>query len=232
MSAIVLELWRYPVKSILGERVKEIELEPRGLRGDRQFAVTDRGGKIGSGKTTKRFRLLPGLFDMRARTSGEQVLVALPDGRELQVGDPRLDEFLSKRYGDDLRIVEGSRVSHHDAAPLHLLTTASLAWLQARLSGSQVDRRRFRSNILLEAASSELVEDGWIGHRFALGSALVRIHERAERCVMTTNRQQELTQDPAILSAITKLNDLCLGVYATVEQPGTIHVGDKLTMVD
>ena len=49
MSAIVLELWRYPVKSILGERVKEIELEPRGLRGDRQFAVTDRGGKIGSG---------------------------------------------------------------------------------------------------------------------------------------------------------------------------------------
>jgi MOSC domain-containing protein len=134
VSAIVLELWRYPVKSLLGERVKEIELEPRGLRGDRQFAVTDRGGKIGSGKTTKRFRLLPGLFDMRARTSGEQVLVALPDGRELQVGDPRLDEFLSKRYGDDLRIVEGSRVSHHDAAPLHLLTTASLAWLQARLS--------------------------------------------------------------------------------------------------
>jgi len=49
---------------------------------------------------------------------------------------------------------------------------------------------------------------------------------------MTTNRQQELAQDPAILSAITKLNDLCLGVYATVEQPGTIHVGDKLTMVD
>ena len=232
MSAIVLELWRYPVKSLLGERVKEIEVESRGLRGDRQFAVTDRGGKIGGGKTTRRFRLLPALFDMQARANGQQVLIALPDGRELEVGDPCLDQFLSKRYGDDLRIVEESSVSHHDAAPLHLLTTASLNWLRARLAGSQVDRRRFRANILLETATSGLVEDRWIGHRFELGSTLLQIRERTERCVMTTNRQEELAHDPDILAAITKLNDLCLGVYATVEQPGTIRVGDELTMVD
>jgi uncharacterized protein YcbX len=68
---------------------------------------------------------------------------------------PRVEQRPQQAIGDDLRIVEESRVSHHDAAPLHLLTTASLAWLQARLSGSQVDGRRFRSNILLEAASSE-----------------------------------------------------------------------------
>jgi uncharacterized protein len=54
-------LWRYPVKSLLGERLQAIEVEARGLQGDRRFAVTDRHGKIGSGKTTRRFRLLPGL---------------------------------------------------------------------------------------------------------------------------------------------------------------------------
>jgi MOSC domain-containing protein len=232
VSATVLELWRYPVKSLLGERLEAIEVEARGLQGDRQYAVTDRHGKIGSGKTTRRFRLLPGLFDLRARVEDERALVALPDGREIHVGDPRLDRFVSERYGDDLRFVEESSVSFHDAAPLHLLTTASLGWLQARLSGSEVDRRRFRPNILLDVAGRELVEDGWVGHGFALGGAVVRIRERAERCVMTTNRQDELPQDPAILAAVTKLNDVCLGVFATVEQPGTIRVGDTLTMIE
>jgi uncharacterized protein len=232
VRAIVLELWRYPVKSILGERLEEIEVEPRGFRGDRRFAVTDLDGKIGSGKTTRRFRLLPGLFDLRARMEGEQVLVALPDGHELPVGDPRLDEFLSARYGDQLRVAEESVVPHHDAAPLHLLTTASLRWLQARLPDSVVDRRRFRPNILIDVVGNELVEDSWVGQRFRLGGTVVRIAERTERCVMTTNRQDDLPRDPAILAAITKMNEVCLGAYATVERPGTITVGDAASTVD
>jgi uncharacterized protein YcbX len=232
VSATVLELWRYPVKSLLGERLGAIEVKPRGLQGDRRFAVTDRYGKIGSGKTTRRFRLLPGLFDLRARTEGERALVTLPDGRELHVGDPRLDRFVSRRYGDDLRVVEETSVAHHDAAPLHLLTTASLSWLQAQLPGSKVDRRRFRPNILLDVAGSQLVEESWVGLRFALGGAVMRMRERTERCVMTTNSQDELPQDPAVLAAVTNLNDVCLGVYATVEQPGTIRVGDTLAIVD
>jgi uncharacterized protein YcbX len=232
VNGTVLELWRYPVKSLLGERLEAVEVEARGLENDRRFAVTDRHGKIGSGKTTRRFRLLPGLFDLRARMDGEQALVTLPNGRELHVGDPTLDKFVSARYGDDLRFVEESNVAHHDAAPLHLLTTASLSWLQVRLSGSQVDRRRFRPNILLDVAGSEVVEDEWVGHRFSLGGAVVRIRERTERCVMTTNSQDDLPQDPDVLAAVTNLNDVCLGIYATVEKPGTIRVGDKVTIVD
>jgi MOSC domain-containing protein len=228
----VSELWRYPVKSLLGERLNEIEVGPRGFRGDRRFAVTDRDGKIGSGKTTRRFRLLPGLFDLRAHIEGEQALVTLPDGHELPVGDPRLDEFLSARYGDQPRVVEESTVPHHDAAPLHLLTTASLRWLAARLPDSVVDRRRFRPNILLDVVGNEVVEDSWVGQRFALGGTVVRIAERTERCVMTTNSQDELSRDPAILGAITKMNEVCLGAYATVERPGTIRVGDSLAKVD
>ena len=194
--------------------------------------TADRDGKLGSGKTTTRFRLLPGLFDLRARVEDGRALVGLPDGRELPAGDPELDRFLSGRYGDELQVFEESTVPHHDAAPLHLLTTGSLGWLQARLPGSVIDRRRFRPNILLGLDGSELVEDGWVGRRFALGDAVLRVVKRTERCVMTTNKQDELPQDPAVLAAVTKLNEICIGVYASVEQPGTIRVGDALTALD
>lgn len=230
--ATVLELWRYPVKSLLGERLDAVELEERGARGDRRFAVTDRDGKLGSGKATARFRRLDGLFELRARTDGGRVLVALPDGRELRAGGPSLDAFLGERYRDELRVLEEATVRHHDAAPLHLLTTASLRWLQAQLPCSLVDRRRFRPNVLLDAPGDGVLEDGWIGRRFGLGEAVVRIVERAKRCVMTINPQAELPRDPAVLQAVTELNDLCLGVFATVEQPGTVRTGDALVARD
>lgn len=232
MSATVIELWRYPVKSLLGEQMDTAELERRGVRGDRRFAVADRQGKLGSGKTTRRFRLLRDLFDLRAYTDGDRTLVALPDGRELEIGDAELDAFLSERYGDRLQVLEETTVPHHDAAPLHLLTTASLRWLRRRLPASEIDRRRFRPNMLLEVDGEELVEDCWVGRRLALGSAVVQILERTERCVMTTNAQEELTKDPAVLRAVTQLNDVCFGVFAAVAQPGLVRVGDALTALD
>jgi uncharacterized protein YcbX len=232
VSATVIELWRYPVKSLLGEQMDVAELEHRGVRGDRRFAVTDRKGKLGSGKTTRRFRLLRGLFDLRARTDGGRTLVTLPDGRELDVGDVQLDIFLSERYGDRLQVLEESVVPHHDVAPLHLLTTASLRWLGRQLPASKIDRRRFRPNIFLDVAGEGLVEDRWVGRRFALGSAVVRILDRTERCVMTTNAQQELPNDPAVLRAVTQLNNVCFGVLAAVDQPGLVRVGDVLKTID
>ncbi len=228
MVATVVELWRYPVKSLLGEELEEVEMEERGLVGDRLYAVTDRGGKLGSGKTSNRFRRLDGLFDLSARDGGGRVLVTVPDGRELAVGNGELDSFLSERYGDDMRVARESTVPHHDAAPLHLLTTSSLRWLADKLPASQIDRRRFRPNVLLDGEGTGLVEDGWVGRRFGLGSAVVRVVDRTDRCVMTTNPQSELPQDPDVLRAVTELNDACLGVFAEVEQGGVVRVGDAL----
>jgi uncharacterized protein YcbX len=230
--ATVVELWRYPVKSLLGEHVEEVEVDRRGVRGDRMFAVTDPDGKLGSGKTSARFRLLPGLFELRARIDDGRTLVTLPDGRERRAGDGELDAFLTERYGAEVAVRKESTVSHHDAAPLHLLTTASLRWLERRLPDSAIDRRRFRPNVLLDVAGDEPVEDGWIGRTFALGSTVIRILDRTERCVMTTTVQDELPHDPRVLRAVTELNDQCLGVLAAVEQEGTIRVGDSLGAVE
>jgi len=230
--ATVLELWRYPVKSFLGERLDAVEVDARGVRGDRLFAVTDRNGKIGSGKTTRRFRRLPGLFELCARSDGDAALVTLPDGRVLAVGDARLDAFLSERYGDELHVLRESAVPHLDAAPLHLLTTAALRWLQEALPASVIDRRRFRPNVVVAVAGTQVVEDGWVDRRFSLGGAIVRIVDRTERCVMATNAQDELPKDPSVLAAVTKLNDMCFGVSAAVERPGAVRVGDAMRPLD
>src|SRR5438045_4211755 len=123
MSGTVIELWRYPVKSLRGEQLDEAELDERGFLGDRLYAVTDSDGKLGSGKTSTRFRRLDGLFDLRS-TGIDPPLVTLPDGRELPAGDPALDAFLTDRYGDTLTVARETTVMHHDAAPLHLLTTS------------------------------------------------------------------------------------------------------------
>lgn len=231
VTGAVSELWRYPIKSLLGERLQEAHVDERGIVGDRLFAVTDRNGKIGSGKATRRFRRLDGLFELHARTEDERPIVTLPGGRELCVGDPSLDTFLSEHYGDELRVVVESTVPHHDAAPLHLLTTASLRWLQDKLPGSAIDRRRFRPNILVNAAGSNLVEDEWVSARLRLGTAIVRVIERCERCVMTTNVQSDLPQDPAVLRSVSSLNQAFFGVYASVEEPGIIRIGDELLSI-
>jgi uncharacterized protein YcbX len=226
VAGTLAELWRYPVKSLRGEQLDEAELEERGIPGDRLWAVTDGDGKLGSGKTTRRFRLVPGLFDLAAR--GVPPAVTLPDGRNLELG-AELDAFLRERYDDDtLTVARETTVMHHDLAPLHLLTTSSLRWLADRIPESDVDRRRFRPNLLVEMPGSERVEDGWVGRRFELGSARVEVTQRMERCVMTTNPQEELGHDPAILRAVTQLNEVCLGVAARVVQPGVVRVGDAL----
>jgi uncharacterized protein YcbX len=220
----VAGLWRYPVKSLLGERLERLEVDDRGAVGDRWYAVTDANGKFGSGKTTRRFRLLRGLFDYEARTDGDRVLVRLPDGRELAVGDPELDAAFSERYGEPLRVLPEDGVSHFDAGPLHLLTTASLRWLGKHLGGDATDPRRFRPNVLIDVEGDGLVEDAWLGETIALGDAVVRVVSCAPRCVMPTFRQSELGRRPDVLRRIVEGNAQDFGVYAEVVRPGTISL--------
>ena len=225
----VAALWRYPVKSLLGERLEQLEVDERGAVGDRWYAVTDANGKFGSGKTTRRFRLMRGLFEYGARTEGGRVVVRLPDGRELAVGDPALDAAFSERYGEPLRILPEDGVSHFDFGPIHLLTTASLRWLGTRLGGDATDPRRFRPNVLLDVEGEELVEDGWLGETIELGDVVVRVVARAPRCVMPTFPQSELGPRPDVLRRIVRDNVQDFGVYAEVVRPGTISLSTPST---
>src|ERR1043166_8412994 len=181
LSARVQQLWRYPVKSFRGEQVDEVELDSRGVGGDRAFAVRDADGKFGSGKTTRRFRLLRELFDFSAATEDGAVVVQLPDGSHLRVGDPALDALLSARYGEPLAILPEESVSHLDAGSIHVLTTSSLDWVEREHGPTSGDPRRYRPNIVLDTdAAKPLIEEDWLGARLSIGTCLLEVTAAVE----------------------------------------------------
>lgn len=223
-------MWRYPVKSLGGEQLVRARCERRGVRGDRRWAVTGEDGRIGSGKTTRRFRRMPGLLSLRARTDDAgNVWVELPDGRRGRVEDPETAAWLSEVTGEPVHLRQESSTSHFDDGPLHLVTTGSLSDLgPLGLHGPLADRRRFRPNLLL-AADAPLDPPC----RLLVGAAAVlAVSGPTVRCVMTTMAQPGLAFAPAVLKQLEHHRDGRLGVYATVEREGEVAVGDPVTVLD
>ena len=108
-GARVTELWRYPVKSMRGERVEASDVGATGLRGDRAYAVVDvETGKVGSAKHP---RLWADLLRCSARFAVEpsddaapKVLITLPDGTETASDDPDVDDRLSAVFDRPVRL--------------------------------------------------------------------------------------------------------------------------------
>ena len=93
---VVAELWRYPVKSMLGEQCGQVVMEDRGIAGDRLYAVRDGDGKFGSGKNTRRFRRMDGLPGFRARYDGIIPVMTFPGGHQVRGDDPLADAHLQR----------------------------------------------------------------------------------------------------------------------------------------
>jgi hypothetical protein len=228
-SGVVLKLWRYPVKSMLGEACERIELDARGVAGDRLFAIRDGDGKLGSGKTTRRFRHIDGLFAFRAVHRAPAPEIIFPDGRRMAGSDPEIHQALSQALAAPVTLAREDGMPHVDSAPVHLVTSASLRWLQAALPDSRIDERRFRPNIVIDVPGSERVEREWLGKTIRIGAAVkLRISDFTERCAMTTFAQADLPADPRVLKCIARDADLQFGVYAEVLFPGTIACGDSI----
>jgi uncharacterized protein YcbX len=123
--------------------------------------------------------------------------------------------------------------TYFDAFPVHLLTTASLRALGERNPGARFDRRRFRPNLLIEPTGDErgLLEPGWCGRRLRIGEAVLSVTMPTVRCVMTTLAADDLPKDPSVLRTIVRDANQNLGVYATVQQPGRVAVGDTVELL-
>lgn len=274
----VRELWRYPVKSMRGERLDVTEISERGITGDRVYAVRDlETGKIAS---AKQVRLWGRLLQCAAHTdrSSGAVSITLPDGGVVTMGQDDVDVALCALTGRRVALVDAAPESPEierywpdvdglalrdtvtsnvigrgappgtffDYAPLHLLTTATLAALAAHYPSGQIDARRFRPNLVIEVNDEArgFVENDWVGRTLLIeGKLRLHVSNPTPRCVVPTQPQGELVQDLGILRAIAAhnrppvpaLDDArvpCLGVYAAVEQGGVVRRGDAVQFVD
>lgn len=226
----VLRLWRYPVKSMAGETCATLELDADGVAGDRRHALRTADGRLGSGKSTRRFRQVDGLLDFAASSGPAGVAIRFPDGRVLDAAHAHIDAALSDALGQPVALVSGA--AHVDAAPVHLLSSASLAWLQTRLPRARLDERRFRPNLVLEVAGALPPEQAWIGRTLAFeGGVRLRLEAPTARCRMVTLPQAGLPEDPGVLRALAETAGLMFGVYAAVETPGKIALGEAARVV-
>lgn len=221
-------MWRYPVKSMGGERVTTLTIEGNGVVGDRDWGVRDR--EAGVVLTAKR---CPALLHARASLgAGGTTLVTLPDGRTGEAGTAELDATLSDwleravaleparpgvaaDYDDGFPGPPGRFV---DGWPVHLVTTATLA-------GD--DGRRYRPNLVVAAEGRPFLEDGWVGTALSVGEARFDVRKRCRRCVMVTRPQPGLPEDRSRLRRLGP-RDGQLGVYLRVALPGEVREGDEV----
>lgn len=233
VSVRVTEIWRYPVKSLQGEQVTSSAVGAEGIEGDRQFAIFDL--ETGFGLTGRR---APELLFGSARWLGSTVEIVLPDG-SVATDDAALSSWLGRpvslrssadvldrRYENPLDVenegdweaFDGARGSFRDSAQtaISLVSTGSLAgW----------DRRRFRSNIVLEGSG----EESLVGSRVSLGGAVLEVTKRVGRCVMVTRPQPGgIAKDLDVLRTVHRSHGGRLAVGATVIMPGVVAVGDEL----
>jgi hypothetical protein len=234
----VAELWRYPVKSLQGERLTTVDVGPEGLAGDRQWALFDVA--TGYGLTARR---VPDLLFLSGRLRADgHVEVVVPDGT-VTSDDAVLSEWLGRsvalRAAADApgeRLYEnpnevgaageydwdafpGARGAFHDSSRtrVSLVSTGTLGtW----------DRRRFRANVVLDGAG----EDALVGRRVGLGGAVLDVVKQVDRCVMVTRPQPGgIGRDNGVLKTIHRERDGCLAIGALVARTGTVAVGDELT---
>ena len=224
----VAALHRYPVKSLEGEQPARLGLEHRGVAGDRLWAVVDHDGRLGSGKTTRRFRRMPGLLELRATYDGEVPVLVFPDGRSVRGDDPEVHSALSAHVGRPVRLAKEGGVPHADEGPVHLVTTASLV---AAAGGAPVDGRRTRANLVLATGEDGFVEDGWVGRRLRVGTAELLLTDLMPRCVMVGAAQDGLPDDRSVLRDVLRRHDGYLGLVADVGVPGTVALGDDALLV-
>ena len=210
---VVSELWRYPVKSLAGERLDETDVTDAGLPGDRIVHVRSASGRVVTSRTR------PRLLGLRGTVGADGV--PLIDGRPWHAPESR--DAVRIAAGGDAELVADESLDRFDVLPLTVLTDGAV-------EAVGVDRRRFRPNIVIGGVDG-LAERSWPGLQLRIGEVVIAAARLRPRCVMTTFDPDTLEQDMSVLRRIVDEFDGALALDCAVVVEGRIRVGDPVEVV-
>ena len=234
----VCELVRYPVKSMAGIVTESAFLGWHGLDGDRRFAfrrLEDDGDFpwLSASRVAELLLYHPLGLDESA-SEPMPTHVRTPSGRQLDLRSVELQREIGERLGSNVELLKFKN-GIFDDAPVSVISLATIAGIGDEV-GVNLDRRRFRANILLETRDREVfLEDRWVGGTLVFGNSeprpAVTVTARDLRCVMVNLDPDTATKDARVMRTVVRLNKNTAGVYGTVVQTGTIRVGDPVSLV-
>ena len=232
----VVEIVRYPVKSMAGIASESAFLGWHGLNGDRRFAFRRVGDKSGfpwlsASRLAELILYRPCGID---EGNGEPLPthVRTPAGVERELWSAELQREVAERFGSEVELMQ-LRHGVFDDAPVSIISTATIIGV-SRESGSAVDSRRFRANIVIECDEGELfLEEKWMGGTLVFGEngPAVRVTMRDARCAMLNLDPKTAESDARMLKTVVRLNQNNAGVYGTVVRTGEIKVGESVRLV-
>ena len=256
----VESLWRYPVKSMRGEELREAFVGFAGVYGDRTYALHDTAAPKGFPYLTgreqgqmllyrPRYRrvrsatkppnvdeaeaLAPGLTPVYADAADMTVDVETPNGETLPIDDPKLLALLSEGLSErhQLSLLRSDRAMT-DCRPISLFSVQTARQLGEEL-GVVMDKRRFRANVYLDLGGlTGFSEDGFAGLKLRIGErAVVAVLERDPRCKMITLDADTGEANPEVMKVLARSHEGKAGVYGAVLVEAMIRPGDEVTVV-
>ena len=230
-------IFRYPVKSMGGERLEVAELGWHGLDGDRRLAfrrLDDRSGFpwLSASK-------VPGLhlFAPQRREDGAQgdlpTHVRTPDGEEMPVFGEELATEVGRRCGAPVQMMQ-LRHGIFDDASISVIASDTVREI-GRLAGLSANVRRFRPNILVRLLrSGPFQEDGWVGGVLSFGDGddapAITVTMRDVRCSIVNLDPDSGSPAPEVLKAVVRANQNNAGIYGTVTRIGRLAVGQTIIL--
>ena len=230
----VVELWRYPLKSAQGEQLEASPVNDLGLAWDRHLAVVD----VATGRALTA-RREPHLLMLSARVVDGQVRLSTPAGRALE-SDGEVSDWLgrpvriARPLTDQPAVYDYPLDNFDESGPWSVWTGPAGVWHDsARTRVSIISTaslghwpsRRFRPNVVVEGAG----EDDLVGQRITIGSTVLDVVKRIDRCVMVTRPQPGgIEGEPNVLKAVNRETAGFRGVGALVATPGAVHLGDEV----
>ena len=228
-------LFRYPVKSMAGERLDVADLGWYGLDGDRRLAfrrMNDRSGMpwLTASKLPDLVRFAP-----QRREDGAQgdfpTHIRTPDGKEMPAFGEDLATEIGRRHGAPVEMMQ-LRHGIFDEASVSVIASETVSEI-GRLAGRNLDVRRFRPNVLVRLLRpAAFQEDEWLGGVLSFGEGdaapAIAVTMRDERCSMVNLDPDSASPAPEVMKAIVRANQNNAGIYGTVTRVGQLAVGQTI----